>query len=86
MQVIGRKTNQTTPVQTVTVTVENLNTSADFSRATLTLRPNTTYTVAITRLDKTKTPTLPASSALSMLIQEINNNPYSNPTDQNPGY
>ncbi len=37
-------TSQTTPVQTVTATVENLHTNADFSRATLNLRANTTYT------------------------------------------
>ncbi|MBC3787929.1 hypothetical protein [Spirosoma utsteinense] len=55
-------TSQTTLVQTVTATVENLNTSGDFSRATLMLRPNTTYTGAITLLDKTKTPTLEASA------------------------
>lgn len=55
-------TSQTTPVQTVTATVENLNTSADFSRATLTLLPNTTYVGAITLLDKTKIPTLDVSA------------------------
>lgn len=55
-------TSQTTPVQTVTATVENLNTTADFSRATLTLRANTIYTGAVTLLDKTKTPTLDVSA------------------------
>lgn len=55
-------TSQTTPVQTVTATVENLNTNADFSRASLTLRANTTYTGAISLLDKTKTPTLDVSA------------------------
>lgn len=55
-------TSQTTPVQTVTATVENLNASADFSRATLNLKPNTTYTGAISLLDKTKTPTLDVSA------------------------
>lgn len=55
-------TSQTTPVQTVTATVENLNTNADFSQATLNLSANTTYTGAITLLDKTKTPTLDVSA------------------------
>lgn len=55
-------TSQTTPVQTVTATIENLNTSADLSRATLNLKPNTTYTGAISLLDKTKSPTLDVSA------------------------
>ena len=55
-------TSQTTPLQTVTATVENLNTCADFSRAALTLKTNTTYTGAISLLDKTKTPTLDVSA------------------------
>ncbi|GAB3221267.1 hypothetical protein GCM10027423_53940 [Spirosoma arcticum] len=55
-------TSQTTPVQTVTATVENLNTNADFSRALLTLRANTTYVGAVTLLDKTKTPALDVSA------------------------
>ncbi|MGF7214197.1 hypothetical protein GGR92_000337 [Spirosoma lacussanchae] len=58
-------TSQTTPVQTVTATVENLNTNADFSRATLTLRPNTTYTGVLSLLDKTKTPTLDVSAEVA---------------------
>ncbi|MBC3784647.1 hypothetical protein [Spirosoma utsteinense] len=55
-------TSQTTPVQTVTATIENLNTSADLTNATLNLRVNTTYTGAVTLLDKTKTPTLDVSA------------------------
>ena len=55
-------TSQTTPVQRVTATVENLNTTADVSRATLNLRANTAYTGAITLLDKTKTPVLDVSA------------------------
>ena len=55
-------TSQTTPVQTVTATVENLITNADFSRATLNLRANTAYTGATTLLDKTKTPVLDVSA------------------------
>ena len=54
--------SQTTPVQTVTAVVENLNTTADFSRATLTLKAITTYTGVINLLDKTKTPTLDVSA------------------------
>lgn len=63
-------TSQTTPVQTVTATVENLNTSADFSRATLTLRANTTYTGMVTLLDKTKTPTLDVSAEVKKEANE----------------
>jgi hypothetical protein len=55
-------TSQTTPVQTVTATIENLNTSADFNNATLNLSANTTYTGALTLLDKSKTPTLDVSA------------------------
>lgn len=57
-------TSQTTPAQTVTATVENLNMNADFSRATLTLRPNTTYSGVLTLLDKTKTPALDVSEGV----------------------
>ncbi len=63
-------TSQTTPVQTVTATVENLNTSADFSRATLMLRANTTYTGAVTLLDKTKTPTSDVSAEVKKEANE----------------
>jgi hypothetical protein len=55
-------TSQTMPVETVTATVESLNTNADFSRAALTLKANTTYAGVITLLDKTKTPTLDVSA------------------------
>lgn len=63
-------TSQTTPVQSVTATIENLNTSADFSRATLNLKPNTTYTGAISLLDKTKTPTLDVSAEVKTEANE----------------
>ena len=45
-------TSQTTLVQTVTAVVENSNTTADLSRATL--KANTTYTGTINLLYKTK--------------------------------
>lgn len=63
-------TSQTTPVQTLTATVENLNTTADVSRAALTLRANTTYTGAVTLLDKTKTPTLDVSAEVKSEANE----------------
>ncbi|GAB3639912.1 hypothetical protein [Spirosoma arcticum] len=63
-------TSQTTPVQTVTATVENLNMTADLSRATLTLRANTTYTGAITLLDKTKTPAFDVSAEVKSEANE----------------
>ena len=63
-------TSQTSPVQTVTATVENLNTSADFSRATLTLRANTTYMGLVTLLNKTKTPTFDVSAEVKTEANE----------------
>lgn len=55
-------TSKATPAESVTATIENLNTTADFSKATLTLKANTTYTGVVTLLDKTKTPTLDVSN------------------------
>lgn len=55
-------TSQTTPVQSVSATIDNLNTTADLTNATLNLRANTTYTGAVTLLDKTKTPALDVSA------------------------
>lgn len=54
-------TNKTTPTESVSATIDNLNTTADLSKATLTLKANTTYTGVVTLLDKTKTPTRNAS-------------------------
>jgi hypothetical protein len=63
-------TSQTTPVQTVTATIENLNTTADISRATLNLKANTTYTGLVTLLDKTKTPVLDVSAEVKEKANE----------------
>ena len=63
-------TSQTTPVQTAIATVESLNTNADFSKATLNLKANTTYTGAATLLDKTKTPTLDVSAGVKTEANE----------------
>lgn len=49
-------TNRATPTESLTATIDNLNTTADFSKATLNLKVNTTYTGVVTLLDKTKTP------------------------------
>ena len=57
-------TNKATPTESVTATIENLNTTADFSKATLTLKANTTYSGVISLLDKTKTPTLDATAEI----------------------
>ena len=54
-------TNKVIPTEIVTATVENLNTTADFSKATLNLKANTTYTGVVSLLDKTKTPVLDAT-------------------------
>lgn len=55
-------TNKATAAESVTATVDNLNTTANFSKATLNLRANATYTGVVTLLDKTKTPTLDVSN------------------------
>lgn len=57
-------TNKATPTESVTATIENLNTTADFSKATLNLKANTTYTGVISLLDKTKTPALDATEEI----------------------
>lgn len=57
-------TNKATPTESVTATIENLNTTADFSKATLNLKANTTYTGVIGLLDKTKTPVLDATEEI----------------------
>jgi hypothetical protein len=49
-------TNKASAQDVVTATIENLNKSADFSNATLKLKPNTTYSGTIQLYDKTKTP------------------------------
>ena len=54
-------TNKAIPTEIVTATVETLNTTADFSKATLNLKANTTYTGVVSLLDKTKTPVLDAT-------------------------
>lgn len=55
-------TNKATPAESITATIDNLNTSADFSKATLNLRANATYAGVVTLLNKTKTPTLDVSN------------------------
>lgn len=63
-------TNKLTPTESVTATIENLNTTADFSKATLNLKANTTYTGVITLLDKTKTPALDATQEIKEKANE----------------
>ncbi|MVM37057.1 hypothetical protein GO730_04255 [Spirosoma sp. HMF3257] len=63
-------TNKATPTESVTATIENLNTTADFSKATLSLKANTTYTGVITLLDKTKTPVLDATAEIKEKANE----------------
>ncbi len=59
-----RLINKAVSSDTITATIENLTTNADFSKATLNLKANTIYTGAITLLDKTKTPTLDATEEI----------------------
>ncbi|GAB4018094.1 hypothetical protein GCM10028808_51560 [Spirosoma migulaei] len=63
-------TNKATPTESVTATIENLNTTADFSKATLNLKANTTYTGVIGLLDKTKTPVLDATEEIKEKANE----------------
>ncbi|NEU67734.1 hypothetical protein [Spirosoma agri] len=62
--------NKATPTEVVTATIENLNTTADFSKATLTLKANTTYSGVVTLFDKTKTPTLDATAEIKEKANE----------------
>ncbi len=63
-------TSQTTPVQSVTAIIDNLNATADVSRSTLNLRANTTYAGVLTLLDKTKTPVLDVSAEVKQEANE----------------
>ena len=54
-------TNKATPTESVTATIENLNTTADFSKATLNLKPSMTYTGVVSLLNKTRNPVLDAT-------------------------
>ncbi|MCK8493965.1 hypothetical protein M0L20_19015 [Spirosoma sp. RP8] len=63
-------TNKANASDVVTATVENLNTTADFSKATLNLKANTTYSGVVTLLDKTKTPTLDATEEIKEKANE----------------
>ena len=54
-------TNTANAQDIVTATIENLNTKADTSKATLNLKANATYTGAVQLYDKTQTPTLDAT-------------------------
>ena len=49
-------TNKSNPADVVTATVDNLTGTPDFSKATLTLKANTTYSAQIQLSDKTKNP------------------------------
>jgi hypothetical protein len=63
-------TNKAVPTEVVTATIDNLNTQADFNKATLNLKANTTYTGAITLFDKTKTPVLDVSAGIKTEANE----------------
>jgi len=63
-------TNKANSNDVVTATVENLNTTADFSKATLNLKANTIYTGVISLLDKTKTPALDATTEIKEKANE----------------
>lgn len=54
-------TNTASTQDVVTATIENLNTTADTSKATLQLKANATYSGVVQLYDKTQTPTLDAT-------------------------
>ncbi|GAB4026661.1 hypothetical protein [Spirosoma koreense] len=54
-------TNTANAQDVVTATIEAINTSPDFTKATLNLKANATYSGAIQLYDKTQTPTLDAT-------------------------
>lgn len=57
-------TNTANTQEVVTATIENLNTTADVSKATLNLKANATYSGAVQLYDKTQTPTLDATAEI----------------------
>ena len=63
-------TSKANAAEVVTATVDNLNTTADFSKATLNLKANTTYTGAVSLLDKTRTPALDATAEIREKLNE----------------
>ena len=63
-------TNRATPTESVTATIDNLNTTADLSKAMLNLKANTTYTGVVTLLDRTKNPTLDVSNQIKTEANE----------------
>ncbi|GAB3974378.1 hypothetical protein GCM10028806_29950 [Spirosoma terrae] len=63
-------TNKAVPTDIVTATIENLNTNANFTNATLNLKANTTYSGVVTLLDKTKTPALDATEEIKEKANE----------------
>lgn len=63
-------TNAASTTEVITATIENLNTNADFSKATLTLKPNTTYNARVLLTDKTKTPALDVSAEIKKEVNE----------------
>lgn len=62
--------SQTTVAQSVAATIDNLNATADTSRATLNLRANATYAGVLSLFDKTRTPPLDVSSEVQKEANE----------------
>ncbi|HLL94259.1 MAG TPA: hypothetical protein VK404_04720 [Spirosoma sp.] len=63
-------TSKTTPTESVSATIENLNNNVDLSRATLNLKANTTYTGVVLLLNKTVTPALDATAEIKEKANE----------------
>lgn len=64
-------TNKADATDVVTATVDNLNqTAPDFSKATLNLKSNATYSGQISLLDKSRTPPLDATAEIRKLVNE----------------
>lgn len=57
-------TNKASATDVVTATIDKLNATPDFSKATLNLKPNTTYTGIILLSDNTQTPAIDVSDEI----------------------
>jgi hypothetical protein len=63
-------TNTASTTDVITATVESLNSTPNYTGATLNLKANTTYTGSVTLLDKTKTPTVDATQEIREKLNE----------------
>lgn len=63
-------TNAANAQDVATATIENIHTTADFSKATLNLKANATYSGSVQLYDKTQTPTVDATAEIKEKANE----------------